>query len=461
MRTAVRFPARVSLEQILDTLARDADFKQLVTRWERIPPRRATYAEFPSWLDGRISATLRRRGILSLYSHQADALESAHAGKHTVVVTPTASGKTLCYDLPVIDAIAKDQTARALYIFPTKALAQDQLAELERLAKDVDIELKTYTYDGDTPPAVRSAIRSAGHVVITNPDMLHTGILPHHTKWVKLFENLRYVVLDELHTYRGVFGSNVANVLRRLRRVCAFYGSHPVFICTSATIANPEELARRHVEDDVVVIDKNGAPRGEKVLVFVNPPVVNRNLGVRRSALLTGRDIAATLLASGVQTIAFTRSRVSTELLLTYLRARFPQPQWPPDLVRGYRGGYLPSERRAIERRLPDGSARRVVSTNRPELGIDIGALQAAVLLGYPGTVASTWQQMGRAGRREELSAAFLVATSLPVDQYVVQPPDYVLQRSPEAALVTPDRRHLRGHPPHSRALPTPVVGRG
>ncbi|HEV8535990.1 MAG TPA: DEAD/DEAH box helicase [Candidatus Limnocylindria bacterium] len=443
MRTAVRFPARVSLEQILDRLGRDAEFKQLVTRWERLPPRRASYAELPAWLDGRIGATLRRRGILSLYSHQAEALEAAHAGKHTVVVTPTASGKTLCYDLPVIDAIAKDPSARALYIFPTKALAQDQLAELERLAADVDIELKTYTYDGDTPPAVRAAIRSAGHVVITNPDMLHTGILPHHTKWVKLFENLRYVVLDELHTYRGVFGSNVANVLRRLRRVCAFYGSHPVFICTSATIANPEELARRHVEDDVVVIDRNGAPRGEKVLVFVNPPVVNRSLGVRKSALFTGRDIAATLLASGVQTITFTRSRVATELLLTYLRARFPQPQWPPDLVRGYRSGYLPSERRAIERGLRDGSVRGVVSTNALELGIDIGALQAAVLIGYPGTVASTWQQMGRAGRREDLSVAFLVATSLPVDQYIVQHPDYVLQRSPEAGLVNPDNLHL------------------
>ncbi len=445
-RTAVRFPARVSLEQILDTLARDPEFKQTVTRWERIPPRRAMYAEFPAWLDGRISATLRRRGILSLYSHQADALETTHAGKHTVVVTPTASGKTLCYDLPVIDAIAKDPTARALYIFPTKALAQDQLAELERLAKDVDIDLKTYTYDGDTPPAVRAAIRSAGHVVITNPDMLHTGILPHHTKWVKLFENLKYVVLDELHTYRGVFGSNVANVLRRLRRICAFYGSHPIFICTSATIANPEELARRHVEDDVVVIDRNGAPRGEKVLVFVNPPVVNQSLGIRKSALFTGRDIAATLLASGVQTIAFARSRVETELLLTYLRSRFTQPQWPQDLIRGYRGGYLPSERRAIEQGLRDGSVRGVVSTNALELGIDIGALQAAVLLGYPGTVASTWQQMGRAGRREDLSAAFLVATSSPIDQYVIQHPEYVLERSPEAGLVNPDNLHLLVH---------------
>jgi DEAD/DEAH box helicase domain-containing protein len=446
MRTAVRFPARVSLEQILDSLARDPDFKQMVTRWERIPPRRASYAEFPAWIDGRISATLRRRGILSLYSHQADALETTHAGKHTVVVTPTASGKTLCYDLPVIDAIAKDPSARALYIFPTKALAQDQLAELERLAKDVDIDLKTYTYDGDTPPAVRAAIRSAGHVVITNPDMLHTGILPHHTKWVKLFENLKYVVLDELHTYRGVFGSNVANVLRRLRRICAFYGSHPIFICTSATIANPEELARRHVEDDVVVIDRNGAPRGEKVLVFVNPPVVNQALGIRKSALFTGRDIAATLLASGVQTIAFARSRVETELLLTYLRSRFTQPQWPQDLIRGYRGGYLPSERRAIEQGLRDGSVRGVVSTNALELGIDIGALQAAVLLGYPGTVASTWQQMGRAGRREDLSAAFLVATSSPIDQYVVQHPEYVLDRSPEAGLINPDNLHVLVH---------------
>ena len=460
MRTSVRFPARVSLEQILDALARDPDFNQMVTRWERIPPRRASYAEYPAWLDGRISASLRRRGILSLYSHQADALETAHAGKHTVVVTPTASGKTLCYDLPVIDAIAKDPTARALYIFPTKALAQDQLAELMRLAKDVDIDLKTYTYDGDTPPAVRAAIRSAGHVVITNPDMLHTGILPHHTKWVKLFENLRFVVLDELHTYRGVFGSNVANVLRRLRRVCAFYGSHPTFICTSATIANPEELARRHVEDDVVVIDRNGAPRGEKVLAFVNPPVVNQSLGIRKSALFTGRDIAATLLASGVQTIAFARSRVETELLLTYLRSRFPQPQWPQDLIRGYRGGYLPSERRAIEQGLRDGSVRGVVSTNALELGIDIGALQAAVLLGYPGTVASTWQQMGRAGRREDLSAAFLVATSSPIDQYVVQHPEYVLDRSPEAGLVNPDNLHVLVHHLKCAAFEIPFEAR-
>jgi len=443
MRTPVRFPARTSLEQILDGLERDPEFQALVTRWERIPAKAPEYAPFPGWLDERISRSLRARGIDALYSHQAAALEATHAGKNIVVVTPTASGKTLCYDLPVLDAVAKDSSARALYLFPTKALAQDQLAELERLSTDMAIDLKTHTYDGDTPPQARAAVRSAGHVVITNPDMLHTGILPHHTKWVKLFENLRYVVLDELHTYRGVFGSNVANVLRRLRRICAFYGSHPIFILTSATIANPEELARRHIEDDVVLIDRSGAPRGEKVLVFVDPPVMNPGLGIRKSSLLVGRDIAATLLASGVQTITFARSRVQTELLLTYLRARFPQPQWPPDLIRGYRGGYLPSERRAIERGLRDGSIRGVVSTNALELGIDIGALEAAVLVGYPGTVASTWQQMGRAGRREGLSAAFLVATSSPTDQYVVQHPEYVLGGSPEAGLINPDNLHI------------------
>ena len=443
IRTPVRFPARTSLEQILDGLERDPLFQEQVTRWERIPARAPEYAPFPGWLDERIARSLRARGIDALYSHQAAALEATHAGKNIVVVTPTASGKTLCYDLPVLDAVARDPSARALYLFPTKALAQDQLAELERLSTDMAIDLKTHTYDGDTPPQARAAIRSAGHVVITNPDMLHTGILPHHTKWVKLFENLRYVVLDELHTYRGVFGSNVANVLRRLRRICAFYGSHPIFILTSATIANPEELARRHIEDDVVLIDRSGAPRGEKVLVFVDPPVVNPGLGIRKSSLLVGRDIAATLLASGVQTITFARSRVQTELLLTYLRARFPQPQWPPDLIRGYRGGYLPSERRAIERGLRDGSIRGVVSTNALELGIDIGALEAAVLVGYPGTVASTWQQMGRAGRREGLSAAFLVATSSPTDQYVVQHPEYILGGSPEAGLINPDNLHI------------------
>src|SRR3989449_5095969 len=285
MRPAVRFPARLGLEQILDSLARDDEFARMVTRWERVPARPASYAPFPEWLVGRIGSTLRRRGVQALYTHQAASLEATRAGRHTVVVTPTASGKTLCYDLPVIDAIAKDPSARALYLFPTKALAQDQLAALERLAGEIDIELGTYTYDGDTPPQARAAIRSAGHVVITNPDMLHTGILPHHTKWLKLFENLRFVVLDELHTYRGVFGSHLANVLRRLFRVCRFYGSAPQVICCSATIANPREHAERLIGRPVTLIDQSGAPRGARTVALYNPPVVNPALGLRRDAV--------------------------------------------------------------------------------------------------------------------------------------------------------------------------------
>ena len=445
MRTAVRYPSRLALEQILDRL--EGDLGHDVCNWERLPSRPARHADFPAWLDERLIAALRGRGIEHLYTHQRTALDAIYARKHTVVVTPTASGKTLCYDLPVLDAIAKDPSSRALYLFPTKALAQDQLASLEALARGIDIELKTYTYDGDTPPEARAAIRNAGNVVITNPDMLHTGILPHHTKWVRLFEGLRYVVLDELHTYRGVFGSHVANVLRRLRRICVFYGSDPIFICTSATIANGDELARHHIESDVVLVDDDGSPRGEKVVAILNPPVVNAALGIRASALLYARDLAAEFLASGIQTLCFVRSRMSAELLLTYLRARFPQPQYPADTVRGYRGGYLPLERRAIERGLRDGSVRGVVSTNALELGIDIGALDVSILVGYPGTVASTRQQMGRAGRREGPSAAFLVTTSAPVDQFVARHPEYVLDRGVEAGLTNPNNLHiLVGH---------------
>ena len=444
MRTVVRTPARLGLEQILDRLERDPAFGAGVSRWQRLPARPARYADHPEWLDTRIVRSLASRGIERLYAHQRHALDAIHAGRDVVVVTSTASGKTLCYDLPVLDAIAKDPSARALLVFPTKALAQDQLAGLERLADGIDIELRTYTYDGDTPPEARAAVRRAGHVVITNPDMLHTGILPHHTKWVRLFEGLRYVVLDELHTYRGVFGSHVANVLRRLRRICAFYGSDPVFIFTSATIANPLELARRHLgSEDVELVDDDGSPHGERVVAIVNPPVVNEALGIRASALLHARDLAQEFLASGIQTICFTRTRMSAELLLTYLRARFPQPRYPPDMVRGYRGGYLPNERRAIERGLREGTVRGVVSTNALELGIDIGALDVSVLVGYPGTVASTWQQMGRAGRRDALSASFLVATSSPVDQFIARHPEYILDRPAEHGLINPDNLHL------------------
>jgi DEAD/DEAH box helicase domain-containing protein len=429
----------MSLENVLEDLRADPAIGANITHWETLPPRPARYSAFPAHLDPRLHQVLARRGIQQLYTHQVAAVEHVRAGRHVVVVTPTASGKTLCYNLPVLDSVLRDPNARALYLFPTKALAQDQLAELQRLVGDLNVDVKTHTYDGDTPANARKLIRSAGHIVVTNPDMLHTGVLPHHTKWIKLFENLRYVVLDELHHYRGVFGSHVANVIRRLRRICAFYGSDPLFICCSATIANPAELAARIVDADVALVDDNGAPTGAKHLIFYNPPVVNPQLGLRTSSVLEARQLATRFLARDVQTIVFARSRTTVELLLTYLTGDTTARRRRENAIRGYRGGYLPNQRREIERGLRDGSVRGVVATNALELGIDIGSLEAAVLTGYPGTVASTLQQMGRAGRRAGASAAVLVASSNPLDQYIVNHPEYFFGRSPESGLINPD----------------------
>ncbi|MFP4482273.1 MAG: DEAD/DEAH box helicase [Thermovirgaceae bacterium] len=386
---------------------------------------------------------LTRRGIESLYSHQAKAIEATLSGRNVVTVTPTASGKTLCYNIPVLDAIMKDNASRALYIFPTKALSQDQLTELYGLIQEAGAPVKTFTYDGDTPPSVRTKLRAAGHIVITNPDMLNTGILPHHTKWVKLFENLRYVVIDELHTYRGVFGSHVANLIRRLKRICAFYGSNPRFICSSATISNPKDHAERLLEAPVEIVAENGAPSGEKRIVLYNPPVVNSQLGIRKSSLKETARIAGNAVSNGISTIVFTRSRINVELLLTYIRKALRQSGLPADSVAGYRGGYLPNERRAIERRLRDGSLSCVISTNALELGIDIGSLELAVLHGYPGSVASTWQQMGRAGRRSGISAAVMVASSFALDQFLASRPDYFFGASPEQARINADNLYI------------------
>jgi DEAD/DEAH box helicase domain-containing protein len=383
---------------------------------------------------------LGRQGVNELYTHQREAVDAVRRGDHVVVVTPTASGKTLCYNLPVLNTILEDPNARALYLFPTKALAQDQLANLHALSTTLNRDIKTYTYDGDTPPTARKLVRTAGHIVISNPDMLHTGVLPHHTKWVRLFENLRYVVIDELHNYRGVFGSHVANVMRRLLRICEFYGSRPQFICASATIGNPRELAERVLGvSPITMVDNNGAPQGPKTFIFYNPPVTNKELGIRRSALLEATDIAAQLLANDIQTVVFGRTRQTVEVLLTYLREAAARHRHDPGRVRGYRGGYLPNQRRDIERGLRDGSVRTVVSTNALELGVDIGALEAAVLVGYPGTVASMWQQAGRAGRRSTHALAVLVAGSSPLDQFVVNNPQYFFERSPENGLINPD----------------------
>jgi DEAD/DEAH box helicase domain-containing protein len=427
-----------SIEEWIERVRKTPDFMENVTHWHVIPRRDAKHADMPPQLHPAIREALERKGIRRLYVHQRQAFDAASAERHFVVVTPTASGKTMCYNLPVLQSLMEDPSGRALFLFPTKALAQDQVAELQSLIDLMEADLKTHTYDGDTPPAVRQAIRHAGHVVVTNPDMLHAAILPHHTKWIKLFENLRFVVIDELHSYRGVFGSHVANVIRRLKRICQFYGSSPVFLCASATIANPKEHAERLIGEQVVLIDENGAPAGEKHFVFYNPPVVNRQLGIRRSSLLETQKLAASLIRNGIQTIVFARSRVRVELLLTYLQ-ELVKHELGAKSIRGYRGGYLPKQRREIERGLRSGEIRGVVSTNALELGIDIGQLQACVMNGYPGTIASAWQQSGRAGRRLESSVTFLVASSNPLDQYIIQNPQFFFERPPEEARIHPD----------------------
>jgi DEAD/DEAH box helicase domain-containing protein len=431
------------VHQVLDAFAARDVRGEILTAIRHFPAREAQWAEFPAWAHADLRAAYAGKGIRQLYSHQADAAQAVYAGKNIVVVTPTASGKTLCYNLPILNAILESSDSRALYLFPTKALAQDQLAELHDLNQRLENRFGVFTYDGDTPSDARKAIREKGHIVLTNPDMLHTGILPHHTRWTRLFENLRYIVVDELHTYRGVFGSHLCNVLRRLRRIARFYGRDPQFVCSSATIANPEELASRLLEADVEVLNANGAPAAEKTFVFYNPPVVNRALGIRRSYINESARVAQEFLKNELQTIVFANSRLHTELLLTYLQQANPHGPGKPETIRGYRGGYLPNERREIERGLRDARIRGVVSTSALELGIDVGSLDAVVMAGYPGTIAGTWQRAGRAGRRSGSSCAVMVASSAPLDQFMVRNPDYFFGSTPEHAFIQPDNLEI------------------
>jgi len=492
----------MALSDILTDLRGDPRFMQNVVTWHTVPARAAQYAPLPGALHPALQNILRRRGIEQLYSHQIRAVDWALAGHNFAVVTPTASGKTLCYNLPVLHSLLADSQARALYLFPTKALAQDQLAKLRGLVHEIEDSMETDcaqqpqssidncqlsmansqwsvpaidTYDGDTPSGRRAAVRRSVRLVLTNPDMLHAGILPYHTGWEDFFAHLRYVIIDEMHTYRGVFGSHVANVLRRLQRICAFYGSRPQYICTSATIANPDQLAARLLDQPIAVLDENGAPTVEKHIILYNPPLYDPERGLRRSSVLEAQDLATRTVLGGAQTIVFGRSRLTTEVLLTYVRerlARVPhkdsedgsqeaedRSQESASLVsslqspvshtttaiRGYRGGYLPEERRAIERGLRAGEVRAVVATNALELGIDIGQLQAAILCGYPGSIASTWQQMGRVGRVADANAALaiLVATAGVLDQYIIQHPEFIFEQSPERALINPDNLML------------------
>jgi DEAD/DEAH box helicase domain-containing protein len=434
----------MNLDQIIDRLKNDSAAGKNIAHWQVYPRRAAQYTDFPQQLDQRLVAGLQQRGIKQLYTHQAQAVEAVLEGQDVVVVTPTASGKTLCYNIPVLDHILKAPDSRALYLFPTKALSQDQLAELYDLVQKLDVDIKTHTFDGDTPHPARRLIRSAGHIVITNPDMLHTGILPHHTKWIKLFENLKYVVIDEVHHYRGVFGSHLANVIRRLKRVCAFYGSDPIFICCSATIANPDELVQRIIGRSVTRIDTNGAPSGEKHFLIYNPPVINQQLGIRKSAISEAARLAARFLRHKVQTIVFAHFRLYVEVLLTYLQRELGGDFGHGINVAGYRGGYLPNERRRIESGLRNGSITGVVSTNALELGIDIGGLDVSIIVGYPGSIASLWQQAGRAGRAESTSLTIMIASSTALNQFLCGHPQYIFDRTPESGIIDPDNLIIR-----------------
>ncbi len=441
----------MSLSSLLEGWRLDHRFMDNVAAWERLSALPARYADFPASLDPRLVTLLHKLDLSPLYVHQAQAVEAALTEENVVLVTGTASGKSLAYHLPTLQHLLKEPSSTALYLFPTKALAQDQAAALRDLldALDLEIPIPLNIYDGDTSSAQRTRIRQAGGVLISNPDMLHVGILPNHARWVDFFRNLQIVVLDELHTYRGVFGSHMANVLRRLRRICSFYGSDPIFLCASATIANPRDLAEKLLEAPVTLVDEDGSPRGEKHIILYNPPVIDHALGIRRSYALETRSLAGRFLLAGLQTVVFARSRLTTEILLGYLRDEVAQGERTPTQVRGYRGGYLPLERREIERGLRGGEVRGVVATNALELGVDIGTLSAAVLAGYPGTIASTWQQFGRAGRRTDVSVGVLVASGSPLDQYIVRHPRYLLDCSPEHALINPDNllilvNHLR-----------------
>jgi DEAD/DEAH box helicase domain-containing protein len=448
------------LGEILDDLLISKVTGPCIAASRHFPAQPAVYAPCPSGLDPRLVEALRARGIEQLYAHQARTWELVEKGHHVVVVTPTASGKTLCYNIPALQALLTQPDARVLYLFPTKALAQDQLAELEEIAKALP-DLRMFTYDGDTPQDARRAVRARANLVLTNPDMLHSGILPHHTKWAMLFQNLRYVVIDELHAYRGVFGSHLANVLRRLRRICRHYGSAPQYVMASATIGNPRELAERLTGEAVEALVESGAPTGEKTVLCYNPPVVNAELGIRAPYLGEAARLAQRFLRAGIPTIAFAQSRLATEVLLTSIKEGIADRTGHSGLVRGYRGGYLPTRRRAVEQGLRAGEVLGVVSTNALELGVDIGHLDVAVLAGYPGTIASLWQQAGRAGRRSGPSAAILVATSAPLDQFMVTHPEYLFGTPPEHARVNPDNPFILVNHLKCAAFELPLGGGG
>ncbi len=429
----------------MEELSQDETFLKNVTKWSIIPPRKGSWTELPQDLSPILTQSLNSLGITRLYSHQLECWNHIRQGKDTVIITPTASGKTLCYNLPVLQKLLEDTSSRALYLFPTKALSQDQQSALNELLLTGKLPVSVYTFDGDTPSSIRTASRQNGRIIITNPDMLHTGVLPNHTKWKSFFQNVKYIVLDELHTYTGVFGSQMANLLRRVLRICRFYESAPTIIAASATIGNPAELAGKLTGRPFTKVEGNGAPAGEKHLILYNPPLVDPIQGIRRGVVLESRRLALHLLTSGVKTIVFTQSRVRAELVSAYINDSLANVYNENQRIRveSYRGGYLPSERRAVEKGLRDNSIQGVVSTNALELGIDIGGLDAAILAGLPSSVSSAWQRVGRAGRTGDVSVAILAGSANPTDQYLVKHPEYFLGRSPESAYIDPDNIYI------------------
>jgi len=435
----------MTLSHTLSALRLNQDFMTNLVAWEKLPPKSPRFGQPIPALFPQVQATLQQKGFTQLFTHQTAAITAALNHQNVIIATATATGKSLCYIVPVLHRLLEQPSARALYLFPTKALAHDQTAETASFINQGHLPIQIHSYDGDTPQNKRRQVRQSSGILITNPDMLHAGILPYHTSWRTLFSNLEYVVLDEIHAYRGVFGSHVANVIRRLRRLCHFYGSNPQFICCSATIANPKEHAERLIEAPFVLVDEsqNGAPSGEKHFLLYNPPIIDEELGLRGSSIMAAKDAAITFLAEDIQTIVFARARQTVELLLTYLQEHLAFEGKRETAVTGYRGGYLPLERRDIELKLRTGQLRGVVATNALELGIDIGQLSAAVLTGYPGSIASTWQQAGRAGRRADLSVAIMVANNSPLDQYICHHPRYLFGQSPEHALTNPNNLRI------------------
>ncbi|HEX7480575.1 MAG TPA: DEAD/DEAH box helicase [Polyangiales bacterium] len=431
--------APTGLTGVLDSWQHESGVWRNVVLHERLPAEEAVYAELPPGLAPQVRAALLARGIERVYCHQREAFDLAVSGHDVVIATPTASGKSLCYNLPVLHALATEAQARALYLFPTKALSRDQEVALRAFLSEAGLSHGAITYDGDTPGDARRAARERSGVLLTNPDMLHTGILPHHASWARLFANLRYVVIDELHSYRGVFGSHLANVLRRLQRVARFHGADPKFIFASATIGNPQEHGSRMLGREVALVDKSGAPKGPRRIMVYNPPMVNAELGIRASYIKTAVRLTADLVGCGVSTLVFGQSRNNVEVMLKYLRERLVREKHDPSTVHAYRGGYLPEERRNIERALRDGEIKCVVATSALELGIDIGGLDAVVCAGYPGTVAGLWQRFGRSGRRGNESLALLVASSAPLDQYLATSPQSLLGAPVEQARIDPD----------------------